>query len=64
MGNQVGIKKLAIGTGIDSNRYDTGIINGSKAQIYGGGIPQKETTATAKVRSRSSRGEGKNILQP
>ena len=42
MGNQVGIKKLAIGIMTDSNGNDPGMINRTTAQIYGVGIPQKK----------------------
>ena len=52
MGNQAGIKKLAIGTQTDSNGNDPGMNNKTTAQIYWVGIPLKETTATAKERSK------------
>ena len=52
VGNQVGIKKLTIRTRTDSNEKDPGMINETTSQIYGAGIAPKETTTTAKARSK------------
>ena len=52
VGNQAGIKKLAIGTKTDTNGNDPGIINGTTAQIYRAGILPKENTETTKVRPK------------
>ena len=40
---------MAIGTRTDSNGNDLGMVNGTTVQIYGVGIPPKETIATAKL---------------
>ena len=48
VGSQAGIEKLVIRTKIDLSGNDPNIINETTAQIYGVGIHQKKTTATAK----------------
>ena len=50
MGNQAGIRKLAIGTLIDSNQIDPGINNEFTAQIHGVSFSSKKTITTAKDR--------------
>ena len=44
MGNQAGVKELAIGTKNDLNDDDQGTKNGTTKKIYGAGIPPKKTT--------------------
>ena len=48
VGNQARVEKLVIGTKTDLNFYDQGKKNGTTKQIYGAGVPPKETTVTAK----------------
>ena len=64
VGNQVGVKNLAVGTRTDLNDNDQGTKNGTTKQIYGAGIFTKETTATAKKAKLPSGGSDKGILWP
>ena len=65
--NQTGIEKLVIETRTDLNDNDQGTKNRTTKQIYGTGIPPKETTVTTKemkIRQHTTSNTKRKKIEP